>query len=146
VSEVVRLDRADWAADRVIVRGKGDRERVLMVTEKARGAVDDYLAAFFVSFQPAARGPRKERRRDNRLSDEGARYICHGLARRLDIPPFQPHQLRHTLGTLLQETVGDARLTADTLGRVGLASVSGYTKITDGRRRIAQQEMERQGL
>jgi len=29
---------------------------------------------------------------------------------------------------------------------VGLASVAGYTKITEGRRRIAQEEMERQGL
>ena len=81
---------------------------------------------FFISFQPAVRG-----KRENRLSDEGARYICHQLAKRLGIPPFHPHQLRHTLGTLLQETVGDARLTADTLGHVGLASVAGYTKITE---------------
>jgi integrase len=103
-----------------------------MVTAKAREAVADYLAArgdpspaLFISFQPAVRG-----KRENRLSDEGARHICHQLAKRLGIPPFHPHQLRHTLGTLLQETVGDARLTADTLGHVGLASVAGYTKIT----------------
>ncbi len=51
--------------------------------------------------------------------------------------PFHPHQLRHTLGTLLQETMGDARLTAETLGHRGLGSVSGYTKITDQRRREA---------
>ena len=148
ISEVVRLDRADWAHERVTVRGKGDRERILMVTAKAREAVEDYLAArgdpspaLFISFQPAVRG-----KRENRLSDEGARYICHQLAKRLGIPPFHPHQLRHTLGTLLQETVGDARLTADTLGHVGLASVAGYTKITEGRRRLAQDELERRGL
>jgi site-specific recombinase XerD len=141
------------SAQYVTVRGKGDRERVLIVTERAREAVDEYLdarddpsPALFISFQPKALGPRNERRRDNRLSDDGARHICHELARRLDIPPFHPHQLPHTLGTLLQETVGDARLTADTLGHVGLASVAGYTKITEGRRRLAQEEMEAQGL
>ncbi|MGA8520215.1 MAG: hypothetical protein WB735_19195, partial [Pseudonocardiaceae bacterium] len=40
--------------------------------------------------------------------------------------------LRHRRArTLLQETMGDARLTAETLGHRGLGSVSGYTKITD---------------
>ena len=148
ISEVLRLDRDDWAMDRVTVRGKGDRERVLMVTDKARQAVDHYLAArddpspaLFISFQPAVRGIR-----ENRLSDDGARHICQQLARVLGIPPFHPHQLRHSLGTLLQETVGDARLTAETLGHVGLASVAGYTKITEGRRRLAQEEMQRRGL
>ena len=49
---------------------------------------------------------------------------------------------RHTLGTWLQETIGDARLTAETLGHRGLGSVSGYTKITDARRREAYEEMQ----
>jgi hypothetical protein len=47
---------------------------------------------------------------------------------------------------LLQEAIGDARLTAETLGHRGLASVSGYTKITDARRREAYEEMQRRGL
>lgn len=41
--------------------------------------------------------------------------------------------------------MGDARLTAETLGHRGLASVSGYTKITDARRREAYEEMQRRG-
>jgi site-specific recombinase XerD len=148
ISEVLRLDRADWAHERVTVRGKGDRERILMVTANAREAVEVYLAAggdpspaLFISFQPAVRG-----KRQNRLSDEGARHICHQLAKRLGIPPLHPHQLRYTLGTLLQETVGDARLTANTLGHVGLASVAGYTKITEGRRRWRRTRCKRRGL
>jgi len=52
----------------------------------------------------------------------------------------------HTLGTFLQETMGDARLTAETLGHRGLASVSGYTKITDVRRREAYEQMQQRGL
>ena len=148
ISEALALDRTDWRRDRVTVRGKGDRERVVMVTARAHDAMQDYLAAradpspaLFVSFQPASRGSR-----DNRLTANGARHICRQVARELEISPFHPHQLRHTLGTLLQESVGDARLTAETLGHRGLGSVAGYTKITDRRRREAYEVMERAGL
>ena len=148
ISEALALDRTDWRRDRVTVRGKGDRERVVMVTARAHEAMQGYLAAradpspaLFVSFQPASRGSR-----DNRLTANGARHICRQVARELEISPFHPHQLRHTLGTLLQEAVGDARLTAETLGHRGLGSVAGYTKITDRRRREAYEVMERAGL
>jgi integrase len=131
ISDVLRLDRDDWNPRRQTVVGKGDRERVVTVTERARRAVEAYLAdrddpspALFVSYQAATRG-----RRENRLTAAGARHVCRELALRLGIPAFRPHQLRHTLGTMLQEAMGDARLTAETLGHRGLASVSGYTKI-----------------
>jgi site-specific recombinase XerD len=149
ISEALALDRADWRRDRVTVRGKGDRERVVMVTDRARRAMRAYLAArgedpspaLFVSVQPASKGTP-----DNRLTANGARHICRQVARELAISPFHPHQLRHTLGTLLQETVGDARLTAETLGHRGLGSVAGYTKITDRQRRAAYDAMEGRGL
>jgi integrase len=54
--------------------------------------------------------------------------------------------LRHTLGALLQERLGDARLTAETLGHTGLASVSGYTQITERRRGEARRALEEGGL
>ncbi len=148
ISEILRLDRSDWKPDRLWVVGKGDRERIVQVTDKARAAVDDYFhartdhsPALFIGFQPASKAARS-----NRLTIAGAQHVCRQLAQRLGIPAFHPHQLRHTLGTLLQETMGDARLTAETLGHRGLASVSGYTKITDQRRREAYEKMQRRGL
>jgi integrase len=130
ISEILRLDRSDWKPDRLWVLGKGDRERIVQVTDKARAAVEDYLTArkdhspaLFIGFQPASKAASS-----NRLTIAGAQHVCRQLARRLGIPAFHPHQLRHTLGTLLQETIGDARLTAETLGHRGLGSVSGYTK------------------
>jgi hypothetical protein len=49
---------------------------------------------------------------------------------RLGIPPL-PHRLR---------------LTAETLGHAGLASVAGYTKISEARRRKALDAVEEAGL
>ena len=43
--EALKLDRADWDRERVIVRGKGDVERTAVITELARSAVERYLAA-----------------------------------------------------------------------------------------------------
>lgn len=89
---------------RARVIGKGDRERTVTVTERARQAVEAYLAArddpspaLFISFHPRARGAR-----ENRLTADAARHVCRELALRLGIPPFRPHQLRHTLGTWMQ--------------------------------------------
>ena len=148
IDEALRLDRDDWRPDRMRVIGKGDRERTVLITEKARQAVEGYLAArtdpspaLFTGFQPATKNSP-----GNRLTVQGANHICRQLALRLGIPRFHPHRLRHTLGTFLQETMGDARLTAETLGHRGLGSVSGYTKITDARRREAYEQMQQRGL
>ena len=147
ISEILRLDRSDWGRERLTLRGKGDRERTAMVTDRARRAVDAYLAArqdpspaLFIGLRPAA-----VKVAHNRLTPAGARHVCRHLALGLGIPAFHPHQLRHTLGTLLQEELGDARVTAETLGHVGLASVAGYTKITDRRRREALEVLEGTG-
>jgi integrase/recombinase XerD len=62
ISEILRLDRSDWKPDRMWVLGKGDRERVVQVTDKARLAVQEYLTArvdhspaLFIGFQPASK-------------------------------------------------------------------------------------------
>ncbi len=148
INEVLVLNRGKWNPARMNVIGKGNKERAVNVTEKARAAMEDYLAArtdpspaLFIGFQPA----RKDAA-DNRLTAQGANHICRQLALRLGIASFHPHQLRHTLGTLLQETMGDARLTAETLGHKGLGSVSGYTAITDAKRREAYEQMQQRGL
>jgi len=152
ISEILRLDRSDWALERLRVVGKGDKERVVNVTARARDAVDEYLAgrddpspALFIAFHPGARTD-AQARRANRLTARGAGYLCTQIARTLGVTDLHPHRLRHTLGTLVQEELGDARLTADTLGHAGLGSVAGYTKITEARRQAVKEQIERAGL
>jgi site-specific recombinase XerC len=74
----------------------------------------------------------------------GARYTQ--TARSLGVPDFHPHRLRLTLGTLVQEQLGDARRTAETLGRADLGSVAGYTKITESRRQAVKNTIDSAGL
>jgi integrase/recombinase XerD len=150
IAEALRLDRPEWRPERMSVIGKGDKERAVVISPRCRAAVDDYLAArqdpspaLFIGFhRPTTAGSPRQ----NRLTADGARHVCLQVARRLGLPRFSPHVLRHTLGTLLQEEMGDARLTAEVLGHSGLGSVAGYTKVAATHLREGYRRMEQRGL
>jgi site-specific recombinase XerD len=142
ISELLRLDRRDWTHNRLVLRDRGHRQRTALVTRRARAAVDDYLAArakrgdvaaaLFISCHRALANSG-----NNRLTAAGARHICIRLAQRANIPMFQLHELRDTLGCLVQQTCDDPRLTADTLGLVGLGSVAGYVSFAERTKRAS---------
>jgi integrase len=80
--------------------GKRRKERVVIISPKARAAVDEYLAvrtdpspALFIGFQRGMVGTV-----ENRLTPGGAGWICDQVARRLCVECWHPHQLRHTSG------------------------------------------------
>ena len=148
ISEALSLDRADWQREPLMVMGKGSKERAVVVTPRARAAVEAYLAArddpspaLFIGFQHGRVGTA-----GNRLTGVGARYICHQVARRLGLERWHPHQLRHTFGTAVERELGDPRLTAELLGHSGLGSVSGYTKISGRQREDAAEALSDRGF
>lgn len=133
ISEALQLDRADWNRERVMLRGKGDVERAAVITVLARAAVERYLAArtddappLFLSYSNAQRG--------QRLSVRGAEDVYARLGVAQQVTKLHPHRFRHTAGTIVQEELGDPRLTAEFLGHHGLRSVAGYTEVS--RRRL----------
>lgn len=145
ISEALGLDRTDWNTHRVIVRGKGDVERSVVITERARTEVDAYLTArtdadpaLFVSFSPGRVG--------RRLSVRGAEAVCDRLGATNQVTKLHPHRFRHTAGTIVQEELGDPRLTADYLGHHGPGSVAGYTEVSRTRRAEAGDALTRRGM
>ena len=145
ISEALALDRADWNTAAVIVRGKGDVERSVVITDRARTEVNAYLAArteqgaaLFVSYSPGRAG--------RRLSVRGAEAVCDRLGLANQVTKLHPHRFRHTAGTIVQEELGDPRLTADYLGHHGLGSVAGYTEVSRGRRAEASDALTRRGM
>ena len=120
--------------------------RSVLVTDAARVAVTQYLAVRDDPPPPSSSGSsRPQEPRGSTGSRLGALHLPQARRRARD-PGVPPHRLRHTLGTVLQEQLGDARLTAETLGHAGLASVAGYTRITERRRRQALEAVEAAGL
>jgi len=143
ISEVLALDRTDFprSGSRLVVTGKGSKQRAVYLTEDARAAIEDYLAdredtsmALFVNYNRAAADDR-----NRRLTTAGARFIVKKLRRELGAWSFKsPHVARHTAATtLLEVTGGDVRLVQEVLGHANLNTLQGYTKIVDSRKQEA---------
>ena len=145
ISEALALNVADWNARSVIVRGKGDVERSVVITDRARTEVDAYLQtrdddgpALFVSYSPGRAG--------RRLSVRGAEAVCTRLGLINQVTKLHPHRFRHTAGTIVQDELGDPRVTADYLGHHGLGSVAGYTEVSSNRRTQAGDALTQRGV
>src|SRR5690349_17554691 len=143
ISEALALDRTDFPrnGNRLVVTGKGSKQRSVYLTADARSAMEDYLTArtdaslaLFINFDRSA-GDDRERR----LTSAGARYIVKQIRKEVGAWSFKsPHVARHTAATtLLEVTGGDVRLVQEVLGHANLNTLQGYTKIVDSRKQEA---------
>jgi site-specific recombinase XerD len=149
ISESLALDRTDFprSGNRLVVTGKGSKQRTVYLTTDARAAIEDYLAvredacmALFVNFDRSA-----EDDRSRRLTSAGARYHVKQIRTHLGAWSFKsPHVARHTAATtLLEVTGGDVRLVQEVLGHANLNTLQGYTKIVDSRKQEAYRLYQR---
>ena len=143
ISEALALDRTDFprSGNRLVVTGKGSKQRSVYLTGDARAAMEDYLTArtdaslaLFINFDRSAGDDR-----DRRLTPAGARYIVKQIRQEVGAWSFKsPHVARHTAATtLLEVTGGDVRLVQEVLGHANLNTLQGYTKIVDSRKQEA---------
>lgn len=149
ISEALALDRTDIPREgnRLVVTGKGAKQRAVYLTDDARSAVDDYLRvredtclALFINYDRSIADDR-----ERRLTSAGARHVVNEIRRRLGIWSLRsPHVARHTAATsLLEVTGGDVRLVQEVLGHANLATLQGYTKIVDARKEEAYERYQR---
>jgi site-specific recombinase XerD len=143
ISEALQLERTDVPrqGNRLIVTGKGAKQRAVYLTDDAKAAVDDYLQlrtdtcmALFINYDRSSADDR-----ERRLTAAGARHIVNRLRKELGAWSFRsPHVARHTTATsLLEVTGGDVRLVQEVLGHANLNTLQGYTKIVDSRKQEA---------
>jgi integrase len=76
----------------------------------------------------------------------GAEDVCARLGVAHRVSKLHPHRFRHTAGTIVQEELGDPRLTAEFLAHHGLGSVAGYTEVSRRRHEEAADALEQRGL
>jgi tyrosine recombinase XerC len=141
VSEAVQLDLADVppGAEDLRVRGKGRKERVVLLGEPARRALDAYLEGSRP--QLAARANTQSNAfwlnaRGGRLSDRAIRRIVHRAAVGSAAgPSVSPHTLRHSFATHMLARGADLRTIQELLGHSRLTTTEIYTHVSPARLR-----------
>lgn len=125
----LNIDDVDFIAGVVKVRGKGKKERLLPVGEKALTALRRYIEN------------RKKKtdelflnKNGTRLSDRGVRDILEKYIRQTSSKEnISPHTLRHSFATHLLNNGADLRSVQELLGHVNLSTTQIYTHLSTER-------------
>lgn len=130
-TELVSLPRNAIAPDRpyLILRGKGGRERLVPISDRARAAVAAWRA--YVATDRAWLFPSGKAH----LSRVRLYQLMKALAAEAGIPPdrVSPHVLRHAFATHLLEGGADLRALQSMLGHADIATTEIYTHIDSAR-------------
>jgi len=128
------LDRIDLDRARVRVRGKGDKEREIPMSEFATVALRDYLnGGRVVLAAPGARTLFFNRRKKS-FSERDIRSMVEQYVERL-LPGRRvtPHTLRHSFATHLLEGGADIRAVQELLGHASVGTTQRYTHVSRSR-------------
>lgn len=135
VSELCSLPRnLDLTLDEVVVRGKGEKVRVVFLSNDAKKAIKEYLdkrvdvdPALFIQFGKAAK-----KAESLRLTSRSIERIIKLYATKAGISKkVTPHVLRHTFATDLLSNGADLRAVQMMLGHASISTTQIYTHITD---------------
>lgn len=140
VSELCNLsvEDIDLSRDEFSVRGKGDKVRVVFISDMARKAVAEYLKtrkdmddALFIQYGKNASRTQKENK-DLRLTPRSVQRIIKRYATIAGITrKVTPHVIRHSFATDLLSNGADLRSVQALLGHANIATTQVYTHVTD---------------
>lgn len=135
VSELCSLTRdIDFSADEFSIRGKGNKVRVVFISDDARKAISAYLKirkdmddALFVKV-----GDEKAKTEKEALARRSIERIVKHYAIKAGISKkVTPHVIRHCFATDLLSNGADIRSVQMMLGHSNIATTQIYTHITD---------------
>lgn len=139
VSELVALDKAHISTKRreFTVRGKGQKDRPIFMSEAAASWIDEYLAkrtdsspALFIRYG----GAKEQDTSGNflRLTPRSVQRIIARYAKLAGITKkVSPHTLRHSFATDLLMNGADIRSVQTMLGHSDISTTQIYTHVTD---------------
>ncbi len=145
VSELVGLNRDHVNLDRseFTVRGKGQKDRPVFLTDVARDALAEYLStrdddetALFTNYKG-----KKQQAETSRLTPRTIQRIIERYRIKAGITKkVTPHTLRHSFATDLLTHGADLRSVQEMLGHANVATTQVYTHLTNPKLREVHQK------
>lgn len=136
VSELcgLSIDDVDLTRDEFSVRGKGDKIRVVFLSDSAKAAIRAYLKvrkdmddALFIQY-----GHKTAKATDLRLSPRAVQRLLKTYATQAGITrKVTPHVIRHSFATDLLRNGADLRSVQALLGHAHIGTTQVYTHVTD---------------
>jgi integrase/recombinase XerD len=136
VSELLGLtvDQIDWTSSTIRVRGKGNKERIVLLGDLAMDALEAYIhrarcllvkteteKALFLSYLGKP------------LSVRGFHIVLQAHVKTAGIQRHvTPHTLRHSFATHLLEGGADLRAVQELLGHASVSTTQVYTHVSEG--------------
>lgn len=133
ISEAVGLDvdDIDTESRSVLLRGKGDKQRLVPVGRPAIEAVDAYLIRGRPALATKATPALFLNARSGRLSRQTAWQVLRTAAERAGVATaVSPHTLRHSFATHLLDGGADVRVVQELLGHASVTTTQIYTLVT----------------
>jgi site-specific recombinase XerD len=133
LSELCSINRdLDLSKDEFSIRGKGDKVRVVFLSDRSRDAIRNYLKVRKDFAEPLFANVSANSSADMRLTPRSIeRIVKHyatiaGISKRVT-----PHVLRHSFATDLLSNGADIRSVQMMLGHANIATTQVYTHVTD---------------
>lgn len=147
VSELVSLPKsAARARDPFItIRGKGGRERLAPLTDRAKSALADYRKLLDATAPGLAEGPflfPADSDSGHLTRQAFARDLkTLGVAAGLSAAQVHPHALRHAFASHLLQNGADLRVVQELLGHADISTTQIYTHVLDERMRAMVRDL-----
>lgn len=132
ISELVSMnvEQVDLNTKEILIRGKGSRERIVLIGDYAARALNVYLD----NGRPQLLGDKNNEalfvnRYGGRLPARRVQKILEKYAGLIN-KKVHPHMLRHTFATHLLDGGADLRVVQELLGHASLTSTQIYTHVT----------------
>lgn len=134
----LNLDDVDRESGRLVVRGKGRKERVTFLPPSALPALEDWIKARGEEPGPLLRPVRKGGQIEERAMSAQAVYdLCQVLAKQGATAPWSPHDGRRTWTGDLLDATGDLSITQKLAGHSSPATTARYDRRPEATRRRA---------
>ena len=135
ISELAGLDTldVDLHAKRIKVHGKGNKERMALLGDKAAQAIRDYRERLYQETGIAHEhgGPLFLNKFKGRLTARSMARCLDQLVRACGVQvPVSPHTLRHSFATHMLDAGADLRAVQELLGHESLSTTQKYTHVS----------------
>ena len=128
VSEIAGMDmeNIDFKKQMIRVWGKGSKERIVPVGDRALKAITHYRSVLQGNFIPVFLN-----KQFKRISDRSIRRILDKIVQDCQLKvPVSPHTLRHSFATHMLDSGADLRGIQEILGHASLSSTQVYTHVS----------------